>query len=147
MSLDNLVGTTLEKIEPDSATIKRLLDAAARNIQGAHVKTISNEIRFDAGYKAILQLANAALQANGYRTLTSRPGHHMTMIQALPRTIGLDAETVVILDTLRKLRNATDYAGDTVPDSAMKECIACAEKLYHDVTHWLEINKPELFKE
>ena len=60
MSLDNLVGTSLEKIEPDSAAIKRLINAADRNIQDAHVKAVSNEMRFDAGYKAILQLANAA---------------------------------------------------------------------------------------
>ena len=147
MSLDNLVGTSLEKIEPDSAAIKRLINAADRNIQDAHVKAVSNEMRFDAGYKAILQLANAALQANGYRTLTSRPGHHMTMIQALPKTIGLDADTVIILDTLRKQRNATDYSGDIVPDSALKECISCAENLYHDVTHWIKKHKPELLKE
>ena len=147
MSLDNLVGTSLEKIEPDSAAIKRLINAANRNIQGAHVAAFGNEIQFDAAYKAILQLANAALQANGYRTLTSRPGHHMTMIQALPKTIGLDADTVIILDTLRKQRNATDYSGDIVPESALKECISCAENLYHDVTHWIKKHKPELLKE
>ena len=84
MSLDNLVGISLEKITPDTAMIGRLLSAAARrNIADAHVATISAENRFDAAYKAIMQLANAALQANGYRTLTSKPGHHMTMIQTL----------------------------------------------------------------
>lgn len=146
MSLDNLVGTSLEKIEPDGAAITRLLNAAKRNIQDACVDAVSNEIRFDAGYKAILQLANAALQANGYRTLTSRPGHHITIIQALPRTIGLDADTVVVLDTLRKQRIAADYSGDFVPESAMEECISCAENLNHDVTRWIEENKPELLK-
>jgi hypothetical protein len=38
MSLDNLVGKTLEKIEPDSAAINRLLKSADRNIQDAHVR-------------------------------------------------------------------------------------------------------------
>tara|TARA_R100001163_G_C5018810_1_gene162226 strand:+ start:692 stop:946 length:255 start_codon:yes stop_codon:yes gene_type:complete len=84
MSLDNLLGTSLEKIEPDSASITKLLTAAARNIKDARVEAVSNENRFDAAYKAILQLANAALQATGYRTLTSKPGHHITMIQLLP---------------------------------------------------------------
>ena len=83
---------------------------------------VSNENRFDAAYKAIMQLANAALQASGYRTLTSKPGHHMTMIQSLPKTIALDTDTVIVLDTLRKQRNVADYSGDTVPESAMKEC-------------------------
>jgi len=83
MSLDNLVGRTLETIEPDASVIKRLLSSAERNIADAHVMQISSENRFDAAYKAIMQLSNAALQANGFRTLTSKPGHHMTMIQVL----------------------------------------------------------------
>ena len=108
MSLDNLVGRSLEKFEPDSVSITRLLKAAERNIQDAHVDAVSTENRFDVAYKAIMQLANAALQANGYRTLTSRPGHHMTMIQSLPLTIGLDSDTLIVLDFLRKQRNVTD---------------------------------------
>ena len=146
MSLDNLVGKTLEKIEPDSENIKRLLKAAERNIQDAHVNEVSDETRFDAGYKAIMQLANAALQANGYRTLTSKPGHHITMIQSLTQTIQLDSDTVMILDTLRKQRNAADYTGDVVPESAMKECLSCAENLFHDVSKWIKENKPDLLK-
>ena len=55
-----------------------------------------------------MQLSNAALQANGYRTLTSKPGHHQTMIQSLPKTIGLDSDKVIQLDALRKARNVAD---------------------------------------
>lgn len=80
MTLDNLLGRMLEKMEPDALAIERLLEAAARNIKDAKLEALSNENRFDAAYKAIMQLANAALQANGFRTLTSRPGHHQTMI-------------------------------------------------------------------
>ena len=90
MGLDNLVGTSLEKVEPDGTVIKRLLLAAERNIADSHIMEVSSENRFDAAYKAIMQLSNAALQANGYRTLTSRPGHHATMIQILSQTISLD---------------------------------------------------------
>jgi hypothetical protein len=36
-----------------------------------------------------LQIANAALQASGYRTLTSKPGHHQVMIQSLSKTLGI----------------------------------------------------------
>jgi len=90
MSLENLVGKSLEIIEPDASVIRRLLSSAERNIADAHVDEISPENRFDAAYKAIMQLANAALQANGFRTLTSKPGHHMTMIQALGQTVDLE---------------------------------------------------------
>lgn len=143
MTLDNLVGNTLERIEPDPGGIQRLLRAARRNIADARVDVISVENRFDAGYKAILQLANAALQANGYRTLTSRPGHHMTMLQSLPRTIGLHRERLIVLDTLRKQRNAADYSGDPVPESALEECLAAAEALLEDVEAWLRERHPE----
>lgn len=41
MSLDNLVGRSLEKIEPDPFIIQRLLSAAERNISDSHVKSIA----------------------------------------------------------------------------------------------------------
>ncbi len=146
MSLENLRGISLEKVEPDSTTIKRLLDASERNISDSHVMEISSENRFDAAYKAIMQLSNAALQANGYRTLTSKPGHHMTMIQTLSQTIGLDKQTVIVLDALRKQRNVADYSGDIVPASAVDECVKHAGSLLQDVNAWLNENKPELLE-
>ena len=146
MSLENLRGISLENIEPDASVIKRLLAAAERNIADAHVMEISSENRFDVAYKAIMQLANAALQAHGYRTLTSKPGHHMTMIQTLRLTIGLDSQTVIVLDALRKQRNVTDYSGDIVPASAVSECASHAESLLHDVNAWLRENRPELIQ-
>lgn len=144
MSLDNLVGISLEEITPDPAAINRLLSAARRNIEEAKIPQIGAENRFDIAYKAIMQLANAALQANGFRTLTSKAGHHMTMIQALGKTIGTDATTIMVLDGLRKQRNVVDYSGDLVPESAARECLANAEALLESVTGWLEHNQPEL---
>lgn len=142
MTLENLVGNTLENIEPDPTAIRRLLHAAERNLADARIEAVSPENRFDAAYKAIMQLANAVLQANGYRTLTSRPGHHMTMIQSLTRTIGLERERMISLDTLRKQRNVSDYAGDPVSPAAMEACIANAEALLEDVKTWLQSHHP-----
>lgn len=68
MTLDNLIGKLLERINPDSAAIQRLLEAAQRNIKDSELAELSNENRFDAAYKAIMQLSNAALQAAGFRT-------------------------------------------------------------------------------
>jgi len=48
MSLDNLVGISLDRVTPDAAAIRRLLTAAARNIADAQVNAISAENRFDA---------------------------------------------------------------------------------------------------
>jgi hypothetical protein len=84
------------------------------------------------------------MQANGFRTLTSKPGHHMTMIQTLNQTVGVDRQTVIVLDALRKQRNVADYSGDIVPGSAVEECVLHAEALLKSVLHWLNENKPEL---
>jgi len=146
MTLTNLVGRSLEQIEPDSAVIMRLLTAAERNITDARITQISTENRFDAAYKAIMQLANAALQANGYRTLTSTPGHHRTMIQLLGKTAGIDSNTMIVLDALRKQRNVADYSGDIVPESAMMECIDQAEGLLVKVKDWLSKNRADLLE-
>lgn len=143
MNLDNLVGISLAKVEPDAPVIRRLLAAAKRNIADSHIMEVSSENRFDAAYKAIMQLSNVSLQANGFRTLTSKPGHHMTMIQTLGQTMGLDKQTVVVLDALRKQRNVADYSGDI---GAVDECVRHAENLLHDVNQWLKENKPGLFK-
>ena len=144
MGLDNLIGISLERIEPDKTSIERLLAAARRNINDAQILAVSAENRFDAAYKAIMQLANVAIQANGYRVLTSKPGHHMTMIQLLTQTIALDAETVIVLDALRKQRNVADYSGDTVPESAVRECLSQAKSLQSSVMNWLKDNKHAL---
>jgi len=83
VSLDNLVGISLGVIEPDANSILRLLAAARRNIADSKINGISAENQFDVAYKAIMQIANLALQASGYRTLTSKPGHHVTMLHSL----------------------------------------------------------------
>lgn len=129
MTLDNLVGISLERITPDKTIINRLLAAAERNLQDVNISALSNENRFDAAYKAIMQIANAALQARGYRTLTSKPGHHQSMLQCLSKTLGIESHQLIVLDVLRKQRNVADYSGDLVTDAAVKECIAQANAL------------------
>lgn len=44
MTLNNLVGKTLEKISPDYNAIKRLAAAAKRNIADAKIMAVSAEI-------------------------------------------------------------------------------------------------------
>lgn len=129
INLKNLIGISLDSIELDNLMIQRLLEAAQSSLQDAKLNSLSNESRFDLAYKAIMQLANAALQAKGYRVLTSKPGHHQLMIQALPLTVGLDNTTVILLDQLRKQRNAIDYSGDIVSDALTSDVIAQAESL------------------
>lgn len=145
MSLENLLKINkLQTHQPSCASVQRLLQAAARNIEDARVAQVSGETRFDASYKCIMQCAMVALWANGYRTSTSQPGHHQTAIQTLPITIELDQGTVIVLDALRKQRNINDYDGDPISEQAVAECIKQAEQLYRSVTAWLAANRPDL---
>ena len=144
MSLDNLLGKSLDKVEPNRATVAQLMAAVERNLADSRVSAISAENRFDAAYKAIMQLSMLALHANGYRTLTSSPGHHQTAIQALPLTTGLANKEMVVLDGLRKRRNLSDYGGDSVPESTVRECIDHATALLAHVKAWLMASKPDL---
>ena len=110
----------------------------------ARIDEVSVDTRFDAAYKAIMQCAMVALWANRYRTSTSQPGHHQTAIQTLPKTIGLEQSTVIVLDALRKQRNVSDYEGDPISDQAVIECIKQAELLYKVVNSWIASNRPDL---
>ncbi len=142
--MQRLPCISLEAVTPDKATIGKLLAAARRNIADAQLVGLSSENRFDASYKAIMQLAMVELHANGYRTLTSKPGHHQTALQSLAKTIGLNQDTIIVLDALRKQRNLSDYSGDLVPDALTAECVGCAMELQGKVRTWLETHRPDL---
>lgn len=130
MTLENLLAIhRLTRHEASRESIHKLLAAAERNLMDARAPIISAENRFDAAYKAILQCAMAALWAKGYRTPTSEPGHHQTAIQTLPKTLGVDADTVIVLDALRRQRHLNDYSGDSVSDTVLAECLFQAESL------------------
>lgn len=145
MTLDNLL--TIHKLvrqTPDKGGIAKLLAAAERNLVDAQLAALSNDNRFDAAYKTILQCAMVALGAKGYRTSTSQPGHHQTAIQSLPKTLGTASQTVIVLDALRKQRNVNDYEGDPVSDGALATCLDEANKLLTLTQQWLAAEYPEL---
>ncbi len=52
MTLQNLLGISLDAVKPDKAYLARLLAAAQRNIADAQLTGLSAENRFDAAYKA-----------------------------------------------------------------------------------------------
>jgi len=144
MTLKNLLGVSLDAVPPDPAAIGKLLAAAQRNLADAQLAGLSAENRFDAAYKAIMQLSMVALQANGYRTLTSKPGHHRTAIQTLTTSVGVAPAQVVVLDALRKQRNLSDYSGDLVPEAVAAECLSSAQALKVHVLAWLKAHRPDL---
>lgn len=145
MTLANLLAT--QRLLAFSATpqgVQRLLAAATRNLLDAQLKQLSPENRFDAAYKCIMQCAMLGLWARGYRTSTSQPGHHQTALQALPLTMGLPNDIIIVLDALRKQRNLNDYEGDPVSDGVVSECLAQAASLLAHTRQFLQMQFPGL---
>lgn len=145
MTLENLLKTgQLKSHTAHAKEIHQLLAAARRNLDDARATAISPETRFDVAYKAIMQTALVALLANGFRPDTNRPGHHMTVLQSLPKTIGLHNERMSVLDALRRKRNLSDYMGENIDDVSVENCIAEADRLLREVEKWLKKNQPSL---
>ena len=138
MTLENLARIgKLKAHAADEREIARLLQSADRALKDACVAALSADSRLELAYRALMQTALAAMLANGYRPATSEPGHHQVVIQALPKTIGMAAERVQVLDAYRKARNQSDYRGVSVSDAVAGECAAEAIRLLADVRAWI----------
>ena len=145
MTLANLFKINrLQEFTPSAEGVQRLLDSAARNLKDAQLSGLSADNRFDAAYKCIMQCAMIGLWAHGYRTSTNQPGHHQTALQALPLTLDLPADSVIVFDALRKQRNINDYEGNPVAESAVTECVKQAKDLLTHTRQWLKQHKPDL---
>ena len=145
MSLENLLK--INQLQRHTATadeVQRLLAAAQRNLADSAVQGLSDETRFDAAYKAIMQCAMVGLMANGYRPSTTTPGHHQTMIQTLGLTLGVDKAVWIVLDSLRKKRNLNDYSGDLIESAAVRSCVSHAQQLLSQTRQWLSAHRPDL---
>jgi len=145
MTLDNLLGIgRLKTHKPSRVEVARLVASAEASLRDAQRADLGNGSRLDLAYKAIMQAALAALYANGFRPSTSEPGHQQTTIQTLPKTIGLAADRMTVLDNFRRARNLADYEGAEVEEAKARECAEWAARLIADVRVWLKKNRPDL---
>jgi hypothetical protein len=145
MTLQNLLAIKrLQEHAADGTSVRKLLEAARRNLADARVTAIGADNRFDAAYKCVMQCAMLGLWANGYRTATSQSGHHQTAIQCLTLTMAVPGPTVIVLDSLRKKRNLSDYEGDPISDATLVAAIEEAERLLVHTEAWLHERHPEL---
>lgn len=119
----------LDQVPYSADMIKRMLASAKQRLRDADLVQNSHETRFDCAYTTIRTIADIALHLEGFRTSTSKPGHHQTAIQCLAHTLGVDAIGVRMLDGLRKQRNLSDYDGEPVTDAALQECLNQATSL------------------
>lgn len=129
-ALENLARIgQLDKVPFSQDLMTRMLATARSRLTDAQRNENSTETRFDCAYTAIRAIADAALLAHGYRTSTSKPGHHQTTIQCLTHTLGVSVGIVRVLDALRKQRNLSDYDGESITEQALTECIDQALRL------------------
>lgn len=119
----------LDAVPFSAELLEKMLKVAHSRLQDAKRADNSMETRFDCAYTAIRAVADAALLKQGFRTSTSKPGHHQTTLQCLVHTLGVDPSTVRVLDSLRKQRNLTDYDGELITDSLLTECLDQAAAL------------------
>lgn len=125
--------------------IKGLLSVIERDLQDCKLDGLSVDGKHNFAYNAALQAATITLAASGYRAVSGR--HHYVTIQALKFTMGLDRDTIEILDTIRGKRATADYdTAGTISDSDASEAFELALELYQKVKKWLMDNHSHLLK-
>lgn len=88
----------LDAVPFSADLLDKMLAVAESRLQDARRVENSMETRFDCAYTAIRAVADAALLKQGFRTSTSKPGHHQTTLQCLVHTLGLEPSTVRVLE-------------------------------------------------
>lgn len=147
MSLkDWLASGWLVEHKTNSKEISDLFRVADRDLKDCQESNLSLDWRLSIAYNAALQLARAALAAEGFRA--GRASHHYRVIQSLAYTIKADDRIIVLLDQFRKKRNISDYdRAGTVSKQEVREMINLAMALRADIEDWIRSKHPELLAE
>ena len=150
MSLEKLAQLGWYKVEPTSpGEIADLFSIVERSRADLNVKGISDDLRFQAAFNAILTLANIALRASGFRVSLSQ-GHHQRVIESLEYTLtsqypAARAKWVRKIKSHSQKRNTTSYdlAGGVSP-SDLAQIMKDVATLQEQVTAWLAATHPDL---
>lgn len=121
-----------------------MLRVVDRNLRDADVPGISDDLRFQQAYEAVLILGTVVLNAAGYRTHGG--GHHWVTFESL-REI-LDTGSHEMLDYFQNCRTkrnvlAYDRAGETSATDA-RELLSEARRFSETVMAWLKTRHPQL---
>lgn len=92
--------------------INDLKKIVEREVGDASVEAISNDRRFACSYNAALQLGHIVLAAAGYRTNTTKSGHHKSTFEATELILAAPEASrwVAHFEVCRRKRNALDYS-------------------------------------
>lgn len=128
---------------PSRQEITSLLEIVGRDLKTCQVSGLPADWKLNIAYNAALQSARAALAASGHQA--ERNAHHYRVIQSLSFTVGLDSDSVALLDTFRKKRNISDYEmAGTVSESEGEEIYRLAGEIRVKVEEWLRENHSNL---
>jgi uncharacterized protein (UPF0332 family) len=125
--------------------IANFLKIADRDFVESQVSGLGPEWRFDIAYNAALQLASAALAAEGFQP--ERQNKHQRTIECFAFTVKLKTSDVDFLNSCRRKRNTSVY--DKIGEISHKEAsemLAFAQRLRTIVGQWLQRQHPELMK-
>ena len=140
---DWLNNDWIVKHEPSKREIADLLGVADRDLADAQVPGLSADGKFRFAYNAVLQIATAALAAEGYRS--AREAHHYRTLQSLAFTMKTEESLIILIDESRKKRNIAGYErSGTVSDSEVEEVTALAIGLRKDFNVWIKAHHADL---
>ncbi len=144
MSLEELyTGGLLRKHRTSSVEITNYLTLIERDLRDCEAEGLGLDWRFSIAFNAILQVANAALAAVGYRT--GREAHQAVAIESLQYTLDLEESSYRVLDTFRTKRNVSRYdMSGTITEGEVSRIIAMANELYSKLNFWLRDAHPAL---
>lgn len=145
MTLENwLANKWVKKDASSPAEINALLAKVGRDIADAGFKDITADWRLAMAYNACLGCATVALRCHGYR-IAHDAGHHHRTIESLRFTLQPDSELLIVLQAVRKKRNAVTYdSAGSVSETEVKEVLNLARQLRDLTTRWLRSNFPHM---
>ena len=135
----------LMEIKVRKNEIKDILSSADLTLKESKEHTHSSNWKFLIAYIGIINYADAALRACGYRAKVA--SHHYYVIQSLSLTIGLEPELIDLIDSFRKKRHIGTYEKTgTISRQDVKDILKIAELLKEKVLKWLKANHGDLLR-
>jgi hypothetical protein len=140
MSLEQwLANGWVRKQEFGKSQISELMTKAIADLEQSRTKGLSDDWKFTIAYQAMLTAATAALASTGYRP--DHENNHYRVIQSLQLTIGMDKETIDLLDDYRKKRNISNYERHgMISRENVSEIQKLAKEVIGKVKRWLGIS-------
>ena len=144
MSLEEMAMRGEIVSEPaTSGEIERHLASLQKRLEDAARAENHPETRLVQAYQAIFTCGWIALRVEGWRAV-KRPGQHVTVIESMADTLGLDGNAIDTLLALSRQRHADLYEARPISVSEADEAVSEAGKLAERLREWLVLRGVEV---